>query len=480
MTTAATSLLGLALPVTGELSGTWGDTVNNSITSLLDSAIAGTTTLSTDADVTLTTTTLSANQAREAIILWTAAGTVTRTITAPAQSKTYVVINKSSTQSIKLVGVGPTTGVTLVAGEYAVVAWNGTDFVKTANASGAASFTDLTVSGSETLSGGTANGVAYLNGSKVVTTGSALTFDGTNLSLGSTQRLLVGKSTSDLNNWGVQIYGTSAYTNGIELTYGGVGAAGLWVPSASSLAFGADAASGTTELMRLTSTGLGIGTRSPAYKLDVNGVTRLGAGNSAILAGVGGAFSSGQGELYTLSTYNLGIGTTGAAALRMYTNSVLNATLDTTGNLGLGATPSTWQSDSRALDIGSYTSISNILGYQATVANNVYYNSGYKYRTSGYVASAFVQANGAFYWQQTSTSGTAGNAITFTQALTLTAVSNLLLGGTSDPTSASGCLVIYNRTAAPTGNIAGGTLYVEAGALKYRGSSGTVTTLAAA
>ena len=45
MTTAATSLLGLALPVTGELSGTWGDTVNNSITSLLDTAVAGTTTL---------------------------------------------------------------------------------------------------------------------------------------------------------------------------------------------------------------------------------------------------------------------------------------------------------------------------------------------------------------------------------------------------------------------------------------------------
>ena len=41
MTTAATSLLGLALPVTGELSGTWGDTVNNSITSLVDSAVAG-------------------------------------------------------------------------------------------------------------------------------------------------------------------------------------------------------------------------------------------------------------------------------------------------------------------------------------------------------------------------------------------------------------------------------------------------------
>jgi hypothetical protein len=130
MATAATSLLGLALPVTGELSGTWGDTVNNSLTALLDTAVAGTTTLSSDADVTLTTTTLAANQARQAVILWTAGGSTTRTITAPAQSKTYIVINKtSSTQSIKIVGVGPTTGVTIVAGTAALVAWNGVDFV---------------------------------------------------------------------------------------------------------------------------------------------------------------------------------------------------------------------------------------------------------------------------------------------------------------------------------------------------------------
>jgi hypothetical protein len=131
MTTAYTSLLGLALPVTGELSGTWGDTVNNSITSLLDSAIAGTTTLSSDADVTLTTTTGAANTSREAILLWTAGGTVTRNITAPAQSKTYIVINaSSSTQSIVLRGAGPTTGVTILKGEVAVCVWNGSDFAK--------------------------------------------------------------------------------------------------------------------------------------------------------------------------------------------------------------------------------------------------------------------------------------------------------------------------------------------------------------
>lgn len=43
MATEYTSLLGLALPVTGELSGTWGDTVNDGITALLDTAVAGTT-----------------------------------------------------------------------------------------------------------------------------------------------------------------------------------------------------------------------------------------------------------------------------------------------------------------------------------------------------------------------------------------------------------------------------------------------------
>lgn len=125
-----TSLLGLALPTTGDLSGTWGTTVNNSITSLLDSAVAGTTTLSVDTDVTLTTTDGADNQARNAVILWTASnGATTRNITAPAQSKAYIVIN-AGTGSIVIRGAGPTTGVTIISGEKAVVAWNASDFVK--------------------------------------------------------------------------------------------------------------------------------------------------------------------------------------------------------------------------------------------------------------------------------------------------------------------------------------------------------------
>lgn len=153
MTTAYTSLLGLALPVTGELSGTWGDTVNTAITSLLDTAIAGTTSITTDADITLSTTTGASNQARQAIILWNpASGTTTRNITAPAQSKMYVVINASGgTQSIVIRGVGPTTGVTIAKGESATVAWNGSDFVKVSSSGGAITFTDLTVTGNTIL-----------------------------------------------------------------------------------------------------------------------------------------------------------------------------------------------------------------------------------------------------------------------------------------------------------------------------------------
>jgi hypothetical protein len=133
MTTGNTTLLGLALPLEGELNGTWGDVVNDSITSLVDSAVAGTTTLSVDTDVELTTTVLVDNQARQPIIRWTASnGATTRNITAPARSKAYFVINQG-TGKIVIRGAGPTTGVTIPPGFNALVAWNGTDFTTIAN-----------------------------------------------------------------------------------------------------------------------------------------------------------------------------------------------------------------------------------------------------------------------------------------------------------------------------------------------------------
>ena len=168
---ANTALIGLTLPPTGTLSGQWGDTVNNAISQIVDVAVAGTQTISTDADITLTLTTgtyastgLTANSSQYAVLLWTAGGTATRTITVPAQSKTYVVINKtSSTQSIIVQGTTG-TGVTVAAGTRAIVAWDGTNFVNVGGGLPAGSNTQVQYNSSGAF-GASAN----------------LTFDGTTL-----------------------------------------------------------------------------------------------------------------------------------------------------------------------------------------------------------------------------------------------------------------------------------------------------------
>ena len=205
MTTQATSLLGLALPVTGELSGTWGDTVNTAITELLDSAVAGTTTLSTDADVTLTTTTLAANQARQAILLWTASnGATTRNVTAPAQSKAYAVIN-AGTGSIVLRGAGPTTGVTIVSGEKCLAAWNGSDFVKVASSVVPASALTGTVAIANGGTGQTTATAAFDALAPTTTTGDVMYFNGTDnvrLGIGTAGQALGVNSGATAPEWG--------------------------------------------------------------------------------------------------------------------------------------------------------------------------------------------------------------------------------------------------------------------------------------
>lgn len=176
MTTASTSLLGLALPVQGELEGAWGDTINNQITSLLDSAVAGTTTLSTDVDVTLTTTALASNQAREAILLCTGARTGAKTITAPAQSKVYVVVNATTGgYAVNLVGVGPTAGVSIANGRSALVAWTGSDFAVIATNDASVLLGVLGVThGGTGLAAGTSGGVPYFSGTTTIASSAAL------------------------------------------------------------------------------------------------------------------------------------------------------------------------------------------------------------------------------------------------------------------------------------------------------------------
>jgi hypothetical protein len=118
------------------------------------------------------------------------------------------------------------------------------------------------------------------------------------------------------------------------------------------------------------------------------------------------------------------------------TGATKRLTIDTSGNMGLGVTPSAWGSSFRAFEIlgGSIfsTSTQNIIYLQ-----NAYNDgTGFKYKTSD-TASQYRQANGAHLWYNAA-SGTAGNAITFTQAMTLDASGNLAIGNTSAINTASG------------------------------------------
>ena len=129
MPTQYTSLLGYALPTTGELSGLWGDVVNDSVTQLVEDSIAGVATASVaSGDWTLTTTGSGAsNQARMAILRPTGSPGVTRNIIAPSSSKAYIVDNNSNA-AVVLKGAA-TTGVSIAAGAVVLCAWDGSDFV---------------------------------------------------------------------------------------------------------------------------------------------------------------------------------------------------------------------------------------------------------------------------------------------------------------------------------------------------------------
>ncbi len=186
MPTSYTSLLGLALPVTGELQGTWGTTVNDSITELVEDAIAATATASvTSGNWTLSTTgSGAANEARCAILIPTGTPGVSRNIIAPSQSKAYIVINQSNA-AVVLKGAA-TTGVTIATGTEAVCAWNGSDFVVVATADiGNLSGTLPVANGGTGQTSLTLNNVILGNGTSAVqfvapgSNGNVLTSNGT-------------------------------------------------------------------------------------------------------------------------------------------------------------------------------------------------------------------------------------------------------------------------------------------------------------
>ena len=248
-------------------------------------------------------------------------------------------------------------------------------------------------SGSLTLNQGTANGVAYLNGSKVVTSGTALSFDGSNLGLGVTPSAWVtlkGLEIAGLGNSisgypadaGIYVssnayYGSGgwkyAYSSKAATLYSGEGGLHNWKIAPSGTAGNAIT---FTQAMTLDASGnLGIGTSSPATRLHVAGSTGLTLGavsgdawrTAAIVPIDEGSAYRGSLAFYTHPS----AGSAGAPTER--------ARIDSSGNLLVGTTTS---NDKITVSTGSSAAISIGNGTNYTRIGRAQNNGDYQNNTT--------------------------------------------------------------------------------------------------
>jgi hypothetical protein len=162
-------------------------------------------------------------------------------------------------------------------------------------------------------------------------------------------------------------------------------------------------------------------------------VTLLRLNNSGTTGGGPGiasriSFTAGATALGFIQGSNFASGAAGLQLSGDGTNA--QATLDSSGNLGLGVTPSAWGSTFRTLQLPGGSSISGTTDPTLQITQNGFYNgTNWIYSTTAPVSN-YYQASGQHVWR-IAPSGTAGNAISFTQAMTLDASGNLAVGKTS-------------------------------------------------
>ena len=206
MPSSYTPSLRLVLPVEGDLDGTWGNVINNSLTSLVDSAVAGSAAVTmTDANYTLTVVDGTADQSRQMFINLSGTLTATRNVICPSVSKLYFVHNGTNQSIVFKTSAG--SGVTVATTARAVLYCNGTDVVDAVNAlpagtqiGGAAI---ATTSGAQTLTNKTISGSSNTITNVSLTTGVTGTLPiengGTNATTASAARTSFGATTLGSN-----------------------------------------------------------------------------------------------------------------------------------------------------------------------------------------------------------------------------------------------------------------------------------------
>jgi hypothetical protein len=146
------------------------------------------------------------------------------------------------------------------------------------------------------------------------------------------------------------------------------------------------------------------------------------------------AGSASTPSLTTAGDTNTGIFFPAADTIAFAEGGVEAMRMDASGNMGLGVTPSAWNGSSRVFQFGANgtAAFENYNGLTNNMIYNSYRDSSNvaRYVTTDRAARTGTSTNGGFTWEL-APSGTAGNAITFTQAMTLDASGRLIVGATS-------------------------------------------------
>jgi hypothetical protein len=217
---------------------------------------------------------------------------------------------------------------------------------------------------------------------------------------------------------------------------------------------------------------VGVGTNAPGYKLtvaasdataayftgtgsvttiDIDNTNANGwGGNLAIrTGGTAAGFFGTIGSLLGNTTQDLAVYAAAGNGFRVYTNgNNLRATIDSSGNLGLGVTPSAWSSSWRAIQSGTGVALSAV-GTQLSLHSNNFFN-GSNFIYSSTAAASLYQTTGGEHLWYTAPSGTINTAISFTQAMTLDASGNLIV----NDTTAIGKFTVKQSSDSTTGGIA--------------------------
>jgi len=189
--------LALELLATGEGAGTWGDTTNTNLGTLLEQAISGyvTQAVSTGNDTTITIPNGATGVARNMFIELTGTGGASTNLIVPANKKLYFIYNNAS--GAVTVKVSGQTGVSVAAGAKVILVSNGTDIVEaTSYSTGVGTSLNLTTLTATSANITTLSGTNFSATSLTLTNALKIAEGGTGLDTTPTNgQLLIGNGT---------------------------------------------------------------------------------------------------------------------------------------------------------------------------------------------------------------------------------------------------------------------------------------------